>query len=225
MHKLPIAKIEMDVSIQCRAAIDTATVNEYAESMSAGDKFPAVELFVSEGRHWIGDGWHRVMAAVQIGAEEISANVHPGGRMAALKCALSANSVHGQRRTNADKRRCVEIAVREFAKLSSRAIAEMCGVDHKTVEAIRIPPGEFPHLERTGQDGKQYPANRKSEPEIKQEEDEEPPKTEHRKLGPPCDGMQFARLAVLQLEQIREDDAERHEAFEHVKGWIEQNER
>lgn len=47
-----------------------------------------------------------------------------------------------------------------FPGLFSRALAEMCGVDHKTVEAVRVPPGEIPHLGRTGQDGKQYPASR-----------------------------------------------------------------
>ena len=39
-------------------------------------------------------------------------------------------------------------------------------------------------------------------------------------LGPPCDGMQFARLAVLQLEQIRPDDSEKEQALAQVKRWI-----
>jgi hypothetical protein len=44
------------------------------------------------------------------------------------------------------------------------------------------------------------------------------------KLGPPRDGMQFARMALLQLEQIREDDAERAQAFAHVREWLDARE-
>ena len=35
--------------------------------------------------------------------------------------------------------------------------------------------------------------------------------------------MQFARMAVLDLEQITSDDMERVEAFEFVKEWINEN--
>ena len=66
------------------------------------------------------------------------------------------------RRSNADKRRCVEIALNEFGVLSSRAIAELCGVGADMVITHR------PHLSEsdtspkvTGSDGKSYPATRK----------------------------------------------------------------
>jgi len=51
--------------------------------------------------------------------------------------ALLANAANGLRRSNADKRRCVEIALKEFGKLSSRAIAELCGVSHPFVDGLR----------------------------------------------------------------------------------------
>ena len=44
-------------------------------------------------------------------------------------------------------------------------------------------------------------------------------------IGPPCFGMQFARIAIMKLEQIAADDSERIRAFAQVKGWIEDNER
>lgn len=80
--------------------------------------------------------------------------------MEALKYALSSNSVHGQRRTNADKRRCVEIAVKEFASLSSRAIAELCGVSDPFVGQIREALQPVSNATRTTSDGRQYPATR-----------------------------------------------------------------
>lgn len=158
--------IEMDASIQCRAAIDTGTVNEYAERMTAADAFPPVDLFGAAGRYWIGDGWHRIMAARQIGALSIDATTYNGGRREALKYALGANAQHGHRRTNADKRRCVEIALVEFGTLSSRAIADMCGVSHHTVEAARPQVGKLPTSTKTGADGKQYPAKRKGKTTV-----------------------------------------------------------
>ncbi len=38
-------------------------------------------------------------------------------------------------------------------------------------------------------------------------------------LGPPRVGMQYARMAILDLEQIRADDAERAQAFNHLSRW------
>ena len=43
-------------------------------------------------------------------------------------------------------------------------------------------------------------------------------------LGPPCDGMQFARMAILDLEQIRPDDVERKQALATVRRWIDEHE-
>lgn len=225
-----IADIELDTSIQCRAKIDTGTVNEYAQRMSEGDKFPPVDLFESDGRYWIGDGWHRVLAVIETSGESIAAIVHPGGRTAALMHALSANAVHGQRRTNEDKRRCVEIALREFPKSSSRSIADLCGVSDEFVRQRR--GEEVPTVGTcvTGKDGKEYPARRKAEQEASQEagegtrcEKQEVP-GERPRLGPPQDGMDYARLAVMQLEMIRLDDLERREAFTYVRRWIDENE-
>ncbi len=117
------------------------------------------------------DGWHRVMAAEQIGAMDIPAEVRNGGRVEALKHALGANAIHGQRRTNADKRRCVELAVKEFASLSSRAIAELCGVGVDMVIAKR-PLSDSDNATRTTTDGRQYPAKRKSRKPTTPEEEE-----------------------------------------------------
>jgi len=41
-----------------------------------------------------------------------------------------------------------------------------------------------------------------------------------RPIGPPSDGMQFARIAIMNLEQIKTNDAERVEALRVVKDWI-----
>ena len=66
----------------------------------------------------------------------------------------------------------MEIAVKEFGGLSSRAIAELCGVSNHFVDSIRpVEVGTVPTC-RTGTDGKQYPATRKpSRPTTPEEEE------------------------------------------------------
>lgn len=221
--RIALAAIELDTSIQCRANIDTAVVNDYAERMAAGDEFPAVDVYGTKSKCWIGDGWHRVLAARQVGAETINAKLTTGGRVEALRYALGANALHGQRRSNADKRRSVEIALREFPKLSSRAVAKLCGVSHPFVESIRPQQLEtVTSSTRTSLDGKERPAARRVVPEPQEPEASPEPVIERERpvLGPPCDGMRFARMAVMDLEQIRDDDTERAEAFAFVKEWI-----
>lgn len=233
---MKVSAIELDTSIQCRADIDIATVNEYAEAMREGADFPPVILFGTAEKCWIGDGWHRVMAARSVGAEEITADLRPGGRADALRYALSANAVHGRRRTNADKRCAVAIALREFGKMSDRAIAEMCAVNHEMVGALRRvldPGGGNRHVTatRTGRDGKEYPAHpaptaRPSydgpEPEVHTPLPA-PADLHLPKPGPPRNGMQFARMAVMDLEQIRPDDLERDQAIRFVRGWLDEH--
>ena len=222
--KVKLESIEMDTTIQCRAEIDQALVNEYAERMTEGDEFPPVILFGTNGKYWIGDGWHRITAAGSVGFVDIDAEIHSGGRVEALKFALAANAIHGRKRTNADKRRCVEIALREFGNLSDNALAQMCGVHNETVAARR--PKQVTDSvtsdKRTGLDGRQHPARRNGGKENMGKETET--KQPKRVLGPPCDGMQFARMAIMDLEQIREDDVQREEAYNTVKGWIETHE-
>lgn len=225
---LPLDAIQLDTSIQCRASIDTGVVNEYAERMQAGDDFPPIEVFGTKAKCWIADGWHRVLGARQIGAEAIKARLTAGGRVDALRYALGANALHGHRRSNADKRRAVEIALREFPKLSTAKLADLCGVSRPFVETLR-PQDATVASSRTGQDGKQYPARRHVVSEPQETAPAEPsidrsPEPEPRRdapvLGPPSNGMQFARMAVMDLEQIREDDAERVSALAFVKEWI-----
>jgi len=220
---IKIENIKLDASIQCRAAIDTTIVNDYAGRMIEGDKFPPIELYGTQTECWIGDGWHRVMAAKQIGAVDIPATLHVGGRTEALKHALGANALHGHRRTNADKRRCVELALKEFPKLSNRAIADMCGVSAEMVNSIRstqLP--ESGTSTRIGKDGKNRLVKQQSADNEPTDKGGEQKKSQ--KLGPSHNGMQFARMAIMNLEQIRLDDKERTEAFGTVKKWMEDNE-
>lgn len=224
-----IENIELDTSIQCRATINMETVNDYAERMTEGDEFPPVELYGTKDRAWIGDGWHRVMAAKNIDYKDIPANLHAGGRVDALKAALGANTSNGLRRSNPDKRRCVEIALKEWPNLTNRQIAQMCGVRDPMVAVYR-PETSCNNIateKRTGADGKQYKATHTKPdpaPEIEPEEETEPEPEETRKLGPPSIGMQRVRMAIMDMQEITKRDTERAEAFATMREWLDDNE-
>jgi hypothetical protein len=72
-------------------------------------------------------------------------------------------NAHGLRRTNADKRRCVEVAAREFPDKSSDELSRMCAVDSGMVRRIREGQSLFNRNSTIiGVDGKHYRAKRKA---------------------------------------------------------------
>ena len=145
---IPLASIRRDDALICRAnGIRTRTVSDYAVAMQGGASFPPIVVFLDrEGTFWLADGFHRTAGAEQAGLTEIAADVRAGGRHDALLYAASANAMHGVRRTSKDKRRAVELVLQEFPHATDRWVAERCGVDHKTVGAVRRTRrlGEFP---------------------------------------------------------------------------------
>lgn len=162
-----LSAILFDSATQIRAAINNDTVAEYAERMKAGDEFPPAIVFAEPriDSYLIGDGWHRLLAAQRAGAMTFPCEVMRGGRAEAIRFALGANVTHGLRRTAADKRKAVEVALREFPDMSDRAIADACGVHHDMVGAARkrqvadsATRQNLPTT-RKGADGRRYPAH------------------------------------------------------------------
>lgn len=220
-----IDAIIKDQATQCRAAMQQEVIDEYAARMEAGDNFPPIEVYGNGKGYYIGDGWYRTFAAEKNGADLINAEVHKGGRREAIKAAVGANAdPRAVRRTNADKRKAVEIALKEFPGLSSRQIAELCGVSDPFVGKVR--PGSCERLapenptkkaplprvpeKRTGKDGKQYPAQRS-------------PRSQSAKPYRPSNGSQYARMAIGNLEMIQANDTQRDKAFLMVRKWLDQN--
>ena len=169
--------ITVDPDIQTRAKISTTTVKEYADLMRTGTLLPPLVVFADAHVYRLADGFHRLAAARRANLRCIAAEVRSGGRQEALRFALGANARHGLRRTNADKRRAVEIALREFAVDSDRAIAELCGVGNALVSGVRRQVCESnTSTVRKGRDGKTYPAARSSK--ARQRSARKPPKAE-----------------------------------------------
>ena len=134
-----LSQIRTDGGTQPRAVIDDAVVQEYAEAMREGAKFPPVVVFNDGYDYWLADGFHRVAAAKVARFTEIDADEREGLRRDAVLYAMGANANHGVRRTNADKRRAVTTLLKdpEWAQWSDSEIARRCGVSQPFVGAIR----------------------------------------------------------------------------------------
>ena len=137
MKLIFLADIDIKGSPNVRADIRPEVVEEYTEAYKAKVKMPPIDVFKSGKDYLLADGWHRVEAVRKLGRKVIEAIEHTGSKTDALKFALSANTAHGLRRSTADKRRCIALALAEWAKLSDNELGKICAVDHKTVAEVR----------------------------------------------------------------------------------------
>lgn len=136
--KIKIADIIQDPDLQLRVQMDAYVVEDYAEKIKRGKLFPPVTVFkADDGKLLLADGWHTFEATIKSGQNEITANVRSGGKLDALKYAAGANSGHGLRRNNQDKRRGVKAILKEFSDWSNRQIAEVCDVSDVFVGRVR----------------------------------------------------------------------------------------
>ena len=149
--------------MQVRAHMCEETVKEYAEAMAAGAKFPPVIVFHDGTNYWLADGFHRLEAWKRNGVNSIKAEVKEGNRIDALKFAFGANSSHGLRMSNEDKRQLVLIVYENRIALglgevpSARAVSEMCGVSNRFAgDQLCTVHTWADASERQGADGKRY---------------------------------------------------------------------
>lgn len=180
---IPIDRIDTTGGTQMRCRIDDDTVADYRAAMIDGADFPAVVVFAEGKKYWLADGFHRYRARLSIGARDIRCEVHVGDRFDAIAYAVGANKTNGLRRTNADKQMAVRAALslERLASWSDRAIAELVGVDGKTVAAMRAPTAEVPQLratdeKRTGRDGKSRHVPKSQAPRVAARGDDRPSK-------------------------------------------------
>lgn len=135
--QVKIATIERDTDTQARSEIRRDVVEEYAQLLEDGVLLPPVTLYGTPEQSWIGDGWHRILAHEHCGRTTVNAIIHTGGKREAIECAIPSNSDHGLRRTNADKRRAVLMAMKLWPDESSRFIADKAQVSHVMVKNVR----------------------------------------------------------------------------------------
>src|SRR5690606_3922874 len=140
IEQVAIETIELRDGCQCRAELNQAVVDEYAEAYAAGTKLPPVSAMRVDGALILTDGFHRFAAATKASVGFLLAEVSEGESIhAAVWAALAMNKAHGLRRTNADKRRATEMALLhpDSRELSDREIARHLGVSQDLVSRTR----------------------------------------------------------------------------------------
>ncbi|MBM3965373.1 MAG: hypothetical protein FJ308_09955 [Planctomycetes bacterium] len=128
-------------------------ITDYASAIlqAGGWPFPPIKVV----RHVLVDGFHRIEASRRVIADgetpaelrkslqsipcervEVDQANHDITELA-LQHALAANQTHGLRRTQADKRRSVEVAIERWPNESDRQIAKLTGTTHPFVAKVR----------------------------------------------------------------------------------------
>jgi hypothetical protein len=139
LEEIEIRLIRRDAGTQCRLKLDAPTVERYRQAWIDGARFPAVVL-VYDGKHYfLADGFHRVESAYQANLKTVPADVRPGTRRDAVLLAVGANANHGLPRSNEDKRRAVDLLLRdpEWVKKSNGWLAKAAQVSKPFVSKRR----------------------------------------------------------------------------------------
>lgn len=75
---LEVRRIRRDGGTQGRVSVDRSVVNEYAELMESGTRFPPVRVWFDGASYWLSDGFQRVAAAESAGFDRLAAEVFRG---------------------------------------------------------------------------------------------------------------------------------------------------
>jgi hypothetical protein len=164
-------QIRMDGGTQPRAALQIEVMEDYAELMRAGVKFPPLVVFHDGKDYWLADGFHRIGAALRAFPDSpIEVEVHQGTLQEAQWYSFGVNKTHGLRRTREDLQRAIKAALRhpEAAKRSDSELAEHIGMSHSTVAKYRAELGATCQI---GKSSRQSGKNSKSSPVAQQSQD------------------------------------------------------
>ena len=163
---ISLDRIRTDLNTQSRVEINEDIVNEYAEAMDRQETFPPMLVYYDMERkeYVLADGFHRYHALCKLRpGTDVTVDRRYGTAEDAQWVSIASNVKHGLRRTSADKRKAIRLALlhSKGAGFTDRKIGRHVGVDHKTVAPIRaelVSGGEIPQVaRRQGLDGKFYP--------------------------------------------------------------------
>lgn len=226
--------IRIDCGTQSRVEIDQQTVSSYVELVKEGTVFPPVTVYFDGNHHYLADGFHRYFAHKGAGHDEILATVINGTLRDAVLASLEANSTHGLPRTNADKRKAVQMMLDDFewSEWSNAEIARRCRVSHTFVNKMRPADGSVKKhvnkgLEISREEGKKKPADAKEAPQPKQPKEEQPePKQQPAEYTQEDEALKYLteenqrladRLAVAAIDATEEEKSLAAETIEELR--------
>lgn len=136
---VPLALIQRSREAQSRTALDNEHVARLVDALARGETIPAPLVFHDGTAYHLADGFHRLAAYEQQGAVDVEVEARAGSHRDAVLYSVGANAAHGLPRSNADKRRAVEILLHdaEWSRWSDREIARRAVVHHQLVARLR----------------------------------------------------------------------------------------
>lgn len=125
---IEIAKLVRDDELYPRTSTDWMTAYKYAEAMKLGAKFPAVIVGIFNGKYYLVDGWHRVMAVEKtLKGKKIPAKlIHYTSIVDMYKDAIAYNNAHGRQLSQQD-RAMIAQRLKEY-KVSAKEISQLVGI-------------------------------------------------------------------------------------------------
>lgn len=134
IKKLKLSTILTDQGTDVRAQINDDIVTAYGTAANEKAKFPPLVVFeLPDDTIVLADGFHRFYGFERQGIKEYDCDVRKGTKDDAILFALGCNETHGYRRTQADKRNAVEMAMTKWPKNSDGKIATICNVSRQYV--------------------------------------------------------------------------------------------
>jgi len=137
---VPLDRLQRDGDTQARIETNADHVARLVAAIERGEDLPPVELKRDDkDRFWIGDGFHRVDAHVELDRDSIRAVITRGDERDAFIHNVRRNARNGLNFSNADKRFYVERLLRdpEWVTWSDHKIADDAGVSHTFVGNVR----------------------------------------------------------------------------------------
>jgi len=158
---MKLSEIKIEPELMMRVGINQEIVDDYAQALLDGDKFPPIILFHDGDDYHLADGWKRYYAHKKAGLEIIDTDVRMGTYEDAFDYALvQANHANGERYSIEDKRHALNLALEKqrYVEKSDRDLAKMLRVSHPFVAKVRKAVGKQPDSIEVTRNGKKYKA-------------------------------------------------------------------
>jgi len=160
---MKLNQLTIDGGTQSRVKIIQEAVDEYAESLKNGARFPPVLVYYDGIKYYLTDGYHRYFAHQKAGIKDIEVTVVNGTLRDAIRRSCSVNAENGRHRTNEDKRNAVQAMLNDFEWQfwNTAEIAKACRVSVTLVESVR--GGVKPEVVKVSRNGKVFERKAKYE--------------------------------------------------------------
>lgn len=220
---LSIDLLRTDGGTQARLSVDQDTVDTYADVLEkeAGEwPFGEIDVFHDGSDYFVGDGFHRTLAARRVKRSSVPCRVHQGTAKDAMIFGMTANDNHGLRMSRADKRHCVEWLIDNMPKMTQEDVASTAGVTSRTVRTIlseRKTSGS-PKTAKAGSSNSGSSSSSSSSREVPEHKEDSPAETKRKLRSIIQQHLDRAARAIGDLHEQFPNRAQHNAAVKAIQG-------